>query len=248
MSDDGDRDDVTEQTATLLWEACRRDPDPAARPACARRRGRPGVGGARRLGSADRRAAVAGARCGGLVGRPRPRPGRVRRHGRRLQDGGAAPTSPRRRTRRAAAHRCRARAGRLQGPRRGGPLPRARFTADGRHRPAPAARRSPARPRSPGPRRVAGGAPRCRRPLRHRADPPRGSFLPARGPLRAGGRVRTADRTRSRTGCGGSGSRSSAPARAHSDCLRPRSSSYWPPMPGNRTTGSCAWCGWPTSR
>ena len=138
---------VTERTATLLWEACRRDPDPAAVRRALAGGADLGVGGAGRLGPADRRAAVAGARRGRLVGGSRPRPGHVGRHGRRLQDGGAPPAPPRRRARRASAHRRRTRAGRLQGPGRGGPLPRARLAADGRHRPAVATGRSPARPR-----------------------------------------------------------------------------------------------------
>ena len=52
------------------------------------------------------------------------------------------------------------------------------------------------------PRRVAGGPRRRWRPLRHRADPPRGALVLPGGALRAGGRVATGDGARSRRAVG----------------------------------------------
>ena len=70
----------------------------------------------------------------------------------------------------------RPRTGGLQGARRGGPLPRARAAPDGGHRPpAPPPPITSARSHVLRRGRLAGGAPRWRRPLRHRAGPRRGA-------------------------------------------------------------------------
>ncbi len=194
MSDGARR--VTEQTATLLWEACRRYPDPAAvRRALA--------GGADPAWAAR---AASDQRIGALVWRALGAAGSLDSLGPdRITLGDmvealkmeavlllpravALAVGPLTDGRAGARH--------LQGPSGGGTLPRAGHATNGRHRPPSPSGRSPARARGAGPRRVAGDVPRCRRPLRHRPEPSRGSVLLARGPLRPGGTIRTADGTR----------------------------------------------------
>ena len=227
---------VTEQTATLLWEACRRDPDPASlRRALA--------GGADICLSVSAASDQRSARCCGgrwavgLARCPRARWGRTRSRGQRLQDGGAAPAS------RAVALAVRplTDAG-LEPVVFKGPAVAARYPEPGLrpmddidlllpeadHRLALETLRhvgwQVARP---------GG----RRHVRHRADLPRGALVLPRVALRAGGRVATGDGARFRRLWARRQPLESAGTR-HSGCPPPRSSSCWPPTPAGRTTGS----------
>ena len=144
----------------------------------------------RRLGAPHRPAAVAGAR--------RRRLPRCARADRAVLGAMATPSGwrrcsscPCRRPGGPPAHRSRAGTGRVQGAGRGCPLPRARAAPHGGHRPPAAPGRPPARARRPGPGRVAGGPRRGGRPVRHRADPPRGALAVPRAALRARGHVAT---------------------------------------------------------
>ena len=188
---------VTEQTATLLWEACRRNPDPASlRRALA---GGADIGWAvsaaaeqrigpllwRALGAAGSLDALGsdGAALRGMADAFRMEallllPRAVALAVRPLTDAGLEPVV-------------------LRGPRWQPATPSpacGQWTTSTCYCP----RRSPARPRRTGPRRMAGDPPRSRRPLRHRADPRRGALVLPGGALRAGARVATGDGARPR--------------------------------------------------
>ena len=152
----GDAAAATEPTSRLLWESCRRDPDPAA----VRRALTGGADAAlavaaaaehrigpllwRALGAADARDALGSDGC------------RARLDGRRAPDGGAASHPACRRPRRSTPDRGGARAAGVQGASRGGPLPRAGAAPDGRHRPAPSRRPITGAPSTPSTRRGGG--------------------------------------------------------------------------------------------
>ncbi len=179
--------------------------------------------------------------------RARARPRRPVRHGRRLPHGGAAPHPPRRGAGGAPADRRRSGAGRLQGSRGGGALPRARAAPHGGHRPPAPPPRSPARPQlrwvTAGWRVVrAGGGDHYDTVLR-----PRRRALPLpRTALRARGHVTAGDGTRPGRAVGPPPADCTAPARPPSGCRWPTSWSCWPRTPANPTTASCGWCGSPT--
>ncbi len=179
---------VTEQTARLLWEACRRDPDPAA----VRRALAGGADTARAVTAASEHRigpllwrALGAAGCLDALGPDRAVLGAMADAFRMealllLPRAVALAVRP--------ADRGRARTGRVQGAGGGRPLPRARAAARWRTStscspgPTTGARSTPCA--GPGGRWPAPAA----ATVRHRADPPRGALAVPRAALRARGR------------------------------------------------------------
>ncbi len=192
----------TEATARLLWEACRRDPDPAG---C----GVPSPVAPTRTWPSPRQPTTGSDRCCG--GRSAPPAARDELGPERAVLGGMAdalnmeallllPHAV------ALAVRPLTEAGLepvvFKGPAVAARYPEAGAAADGGHRPPAPARRPRARARRAARRGVAGGPPRRRRPLRHRARPRRRAVAGPRAPLRTRRRLPARHRARSRGALG----------------------------------------------